>query len=1391
MQQQQPLGNFNDSVFFAKRELDAELRRAVPRQLPQADTDEYVYVLEWYDFVDVLPTTQQQHFSGSQQQQRVSRILGCGIGSKDGLAKYMITNCRPGLYVCSWQLSSLRAIASIYGYSVETYEHLGPFVTNNFTVFDALHAFRDCSVITTNSGIGDDNDNNDDDNDDDDNNVKFERPATLCKIITPTFEASQELHKVLRFQYIDRVKEYAAIPFYWDISRFMLYELRVKRSLYSGGCNNSDTNDHFIKVWLNGSLETPNTEVMRTFHVDTNMPYVTFDVETSSNDPYRVPTGEDVDDILVTAAVYHQHTQTMYSLVYLPIKQNEFYKCEQELRTANNGGSSSGGGGDNNNTVDDSGGCARQLLDSDNSNKPYHVQLEYFFNERDILTRTVQLLEVPHRYHYLVGYNSANYDIKYLLTRCVFYGLTSLVERFVYKHCYAYGVAQIHIDMFRVALMRYDLKDYKLSTVAQSLLATNKDDVNAVDIRYTFAGMREAGCVPDYSDAGMAFLARHSWPCMRDIINYNEKDTLLVFDIALSTSLERYLDEYALDSGIAISSINENYKRVKYPLICWCERILLRVNAMLSHFKESTRQLKIPVARYVCDPTVPNTTRLEYDYRCVKYDSTTLLGMRQVQHSNKRRYPGGVNYCYGAFVVNNVVEYDYVQAYLHVIDKLNLSDETCAVVKASVLRALLAAHSPRRRALLARHKFRVFDYRTHNGDNKVETRILMHQFIEENVNCGSEFDLADDEELARRGDEPVILILCDRQGVLSQAVKTLVDNRKNVKEQRNMLESFLPFIADERLKLLHQLVEEQGEAEEAEEEEAEGDTTNTDDNVNYNDNGEFSDYMDTCGVGMLEALNNSDDFTDVAISSLCEDLSPPPRDDMAASPLYDEAVASPLYDEAVASPLHDEASKSPLMHNNSFGSQYDTCGNKNDDCTDTHQSRGSAEVATAATNSITAAAVVSSTYSFENEYVSVHSTKLRIAMPSSWDTKRRIEFLDATRHNINIEIANYTNRYTRLKTITLSVYGIVGSLSTELAAIITAIPRMTLIQQAQLLANKGRRVYYLDTDCIHTDGEGVNESQELNSRFSYAQLSKKNLGVCIYQCCKTYYCYMAGAIKYGANRRGPAAWRYMIEFFDKRARDIAYIDEVRACCRDFFVGVYERVHEKCCTTGSLESGFEFLTREIKLTTNAPTVVFRDYLLANYPEMASTLRQRVFLIFDHENITSLIFRPAVQLFSSNDHTLEHDGYFYTSTGSSGGSNDDKFTNLVKVRLLNVNLFKFFLPVITTCYNIVFSYCRENNQPFHVILHPRHFNIMLISGFLDAMRTMIERWRIDNSLVPLPDLTINNMQDIADNNTATMTQQKLSHVANGNSLFNADDRQLEQIVGSVRELDEKLF
>lgn len=297
--------------FFVKKKLLQESRNHIPNELIESVEDcELLYVIEWHEYAF------NNAISGRKQE---SAILACGIGLRDGLAKYKRVNCQPGLYVFTSCVLALKYVAAISNYNVEVFEQFDSFELNNFTIFELLYSEEP---------------------------KQFHKKAILCKIVTPTVDDAEKLHKLLRNQYVDTMKEYAAIPFYWNIDRLVMFELFVRntdpanfeKTIYSRN----------MKIWIDENMKIYNehskcklvnegASFFKTLaHKEINIPIITFDIETSSTENLRLPTGEHETDELVSVAIYHKHTDTMYSLaIYLSTHRHLPKNCIHAIRINN------------------------------------------------------------------------------------------------------------------------------------------------------------------------------------------------------------------------------------------------------------------------------------------------------------------------------------------------------------------------------------------------------------------------------------------------------------------------------------------------------------------------------------------------------------------------------------------------------------------------------------------------------------------------------------------------------------------------------------------------------------------------------------------------------------------------------------------------------------------------------------------------------------------------------------------------------------------------------------------------------------------------------------------------------------------------------------------------
>ncbi|MGI4816423.1 MAG: hypothetical protein ACRYE7_00285, partial [Janthinobacterium lividum] len=1011
----------SEKYAFIKK-LDQE-RYAKLKELPECNSDDRCYVVEWFH--------------------NAIKLIGVGVSYNDPNTTVRLTlNVTPGLFVLSGDVPTLRIVSGLYDCGNVRVYPFAKYSSNNFILTDAM--LNPESILNA--------------------------VNVLCKIETATFSESIGLHG--KFKKDNDIKyKYAAVNHYWDATKQVMFELICKR--ISASRDNYEV-PKIIHRWFDHYLQPytlPKPEI----------PMITFDIETVSTDMYRVPTGEDVDDVLYTTAIHHADLKTIYTFVYLPIKN----RTNQQLQN--------------------------EMLELD---KYYEYPgetniIEVFNTELDLLKRTMEMLRFPfknhitknspyksqtrRRLHYLVGYNSLRYDIKYLLIRCQFYGIH--VGEFVYNNGYSLGLDQIHIDLYCVARIRYKLSKYTLNNLCATILKDKKVDVDAVALRFSFHHMKATQKLYKHDDE---YMVKNKMPSVRDTLHYNNRDTILVTDLVRKTDTLTYVMDYAHASRISMTSINVNYDKVKYRLLNRCEVTAMEKRMFLTVLKSSRQVLILPI-KYEYDDCVP---LVPDDYMYTERDNESLLGGRILPGGKKQKYPGGVNYCYGEYDVPDIQEYDYRIAYPKLMDKLNISDETCSIMTARDLSLLFPF-------VKNKHQYRVFDYVAHIGNTKTSTKILIHGYIY-NGNCpGKEFKFTYD-ELTKRGMLPVIVIWFAPtvyRGVVSEIIRSISQYRELVKSKRNALKDSLEIINME-IQTEIEITLEMDENEASRDEGAQstenkyfniGDDDSTVNNNNSNHNIE--------SIGSEDGSNNSENCI----------LGPIGSEDSSGD--SENSAMGPIGSEDIS---HSDIGAMTDCDNMGSGNEKNEieCSNRQQPrISSTHESQQK-----------------SSIYGFKSKYILERlDGTIYTNIPEGLNVQERLNVLYEIKKLVELEYEAIGDLYLALKPIASSVYGVIGEKKPELAASITCIIRMTLLKEACMAVSFGRTVYYCDTDCIQMSlGDGRDLSSQFNELFPYTELEKKKKGRCMYVTTKVYYTWPDNNIKYGANTNGPPSWRYMVEFFDKR-----------------------------------------------------------------------------------------------------------------------------------------------------------------------------------------------------------------------------------------------------------------
>lgn len=608
--------------------------------------------------------------------------LGC---TPEGDTKYIIPNIKPALYVVSKNVLLLKAVCATLGYSQLTIYDQYKFDANSFTIFDVLF------------------------------DPKESCDCTLVKIETNSYE--QVMNLFYKFKK-ESAYRYALVSTYWDVNKQILCHLMV---------NNLD--NKILYKWFDSQLVS--------YKLDPPIiPVITFDLETVSTDPDRVPEGEQPNDVLFSAAI---HTDgILYSLVHTPINEpNDLLK--------------------------------KKLLSLDNYDKKYQNVaeniIEVYNNEYDMLIRTMQLI-THKKLHYLVGYNSKGYDIKYLLLRCAYYGLNH-INNFVWNWGFKYGINQIHLDLFRLSLTMFKLKNYKLDTVAQHVLNDNKTGVSAVALRYLYMDILKHQKLFSHQEC-------INYPSIRDMIHYNNYDTILVSEILEKTGAINKLISEAHDCRLDIQTIEGNYNKQQIKVINQCFVSGLDKKCWLGHFNSSQETVKIKVS---CDQDAYDV--YEQDLNIDELVKPTIVNPSSNIQINAGNFPGGANYCDGEKEVDNVHVYDWRIAYPLCLQKKNLSFETCSICPANILLQMYDF-------ITDKDNFESWDYITHTGCTKSETKIIQHAYINYNYYCGGVFPFTKN-ELSKRGTSPVIMIWHGKKGIISQIIETFNEDREKMKSYNKLL----------------------------------------------------------------------------------------------------------------------------------------------------------------------------------------------------------------------------------------------------------------------------------------------------------------------------------------------------------------------------------------------------------------------------------------------------------------------------------------------------------------------------------------------------------------------------------------------------------------------------
>lgn len=433
--------------------------------------------------------------------------------------------------------------------------------------------------------------------------------------------------------------------------------------------------------------------------------------------------------------------------------------------------------------------------------------LEIFYDEPSLIKRSITLLYAKGRPSILLGYNSLNYDSMFLATRCVFHRLVEFYPLLYFRGAGAgisFGIAQQHIDLYRISYMMYQLPHYNLQTIAKHILQEEKNDLDAVLIRDTFFKIFDT----DRYDS------KEHEPKLVDILLYNKKDVDLVTRLEKSVDFIEMAKKMAKDCISNVEFLQMQFNKMQYRVFSELFRIGIEHDTFLGHLNDNSRALNIRIP-----------PRIGGDVIQVWHAEETRVKLA----NSKGRYPGGLNFCLGAMEIQDLQAYDYRVAYPLLMERLNLSDETCGIYPANILLAMYDE-------LEGETYFESYDYDIHSGTSTTETRLIVYRAIYEKNKSrkdAARFPFVR-HELASRGQQLVILVWKGRKGILSYLLNIVNTRRESMKDTRKIYEGAIEML-DEEIAIRRQFASEKKDTEEEEEEDITYNNNNEEEEENFDD----------------------------------------------------------------------------------------------------------------------------------------------------------------------------------------------------------------------------------------------------------------------------------------------------------------------------------------------------------------------------------------------------------------------------------------------------------------------------------------------------------------------------------------------------------------------------
>ena len=451
----------------------------------------------------------------------------------------------------------------------------------------------------------------------------------VYRLQTNTFQDSRSLYYQLNDSEKIGIAGYVKTPGIWTL------ETQIMIELY---CIYKNWNKcHMYSVYMDHTLHTK--EDTESIKFDT----LSFDIETVSHEDTRIPMGHFKTDAIFSASftkICPSTGEKLHETIFnIPVNTES---CDYKDKFSR----------------------ISKLMEEDKSSDcGMERKITIFNNEVDTLKYICSRFDKMPSQYLLLGYNSKNYDMLFLLRRVTYLNMKHEMTQFnVQDGIIVYGTQMIHIDLYLVINKYFmnELDSFTLKNVAIKLLDSDEDnkvDFDARLLRYIYADIMKDNKVPengsfDKYKANIALLA-----------HYNDKDALLVYTLWDTLQYNEFLLNVAKSYRICLSRISQSmvneYLSVKMLIDSFIHGVLF---------------------------TQHHNNNVAQNQDTLTYFNTEILS--SIDGDTAGSYGGGFNFRDAKNVSKNVEMMDMVAYYPEMMEGFNLSHETCAIYKVGALMKL-------------------------------------------------------------------------------------------------------------------------------------------------------------------------------------------------------------------------------------------------------------------------------------------------------------------------------------------------------------------------------------------------------------------------------------------------------------------------------------------------------------------------------------------------------------------------------------------------------------------------------------------------------------------------------------------------------------------------------